>query len=199
MSHQTVVREKFDGGYQQFDLFSRLLEDRIIYIDTDFNDYMASLVCSQLLVLSNKSEEEIKMYINSPGGSVTSGLAIYDTMQMIPNVVKTIAVGSACSMGAFILSAGTKGHRFATPSSRIMIHMVSGGAQGTTKDVEIRIEEQKRLNNFLMERFAIHCNKKVSQVEKAIDRDNFMSAEAAVEFGIIDRVLEPTNKTAWKK
>jgi len=198
MSHPTVVRDKIDGGYQQFDLFSRLLEDRVIYIDTDFNDYMASLVCAQLLVLSNKSEEEIKIHINSPGGSVISGLAIYDTMQMIPNTIKTVAIGHACSMGAYILSAGTKGHRYATPSSRVMIHQVSGGNQGTTLDINIMAKEQNRLNDYLDARLAVHCGKTVKQIKKATERDNFMTADEAVKFGIIDKVLSPDNSSAWK-
>jgi len=125
-------------------------------------------------------------------------LAIYDTMQMIPNVIKTIVIGHACSMGSFILSAGTKGHRYATPSSRIMIHMASVGMQGTTKDVEIRYKEHKRLNDYLNERLATHCGKKIKEIEDATDRDKFMTAKESKEFGIIDDVLMPNNKTAWK-
>jgi len=199
MSHHTIVRERTENGYEQFDIYSRLLEDRILYIDTEFNDSMASLVVAQLLVLSNKSEkEDITIYINSPGGSVSSGLAIYDTMQTIPNNIRTIVTGSACSMGAFILSAGTKKYRYATPSSRVMIHMVSGGVSGTTIDVAIQVEEQKRLNHFLNERLAIHCKKSVKQIENATDRDMWMSAEEAKSFGIIDNILTPSsNSNAW--
>ena len=198
MSHPTIIRDNVDGHQNQYDVYSRLLEDRIICLDGVFEDGMASIIVSQLLILSNKSEEEIKIYINSPGGAVTSGLAIYDTMQMIPNVIKTIVIGHACSMGSFILSAGTKGHRYATPSSRIMIHMASVGMQGTTKDVEIRYKEQKRLNDYLNERLATHCGKKIKEIEDATDRDKFMTAKESKEFGIIDDVLMPNNKTAWK-
>jgi ATP-dependent Clp protease, protease subunit len=197
MSHPVVVRENTENGYEQFDIFSRLFEDRIIYIDTDFNDYMASLVCSQLLVLSNQSDEDITIYVNSPGGSCSSGLAIYDTMQMIPNNIKIVCVGEACSMGAFLLSSGTKGHRYATPNSRIMIHMVSSGASGTIKDMEISFAESKVINDILHERLAIHCGKTVAQLLKATDRDCWMSAEEAKKFGIIDEVLKPQHDNAW--
>ena len=198
MSHPTIVREKIDNNYVQFDIYSRLLEDRIIYIDTEFNDYISSLVVAQLLFLSNKSEEDITLYLNSPGGSVDSGLSIYDTMQTIPNNVKTVVTGSACSMGAFILSSGTKGYRFATPSSRIMIHMVSGGAYGTTVDVKIRLEEQQRLNNYLNERLSVHCNKKITEIEKATERDNWMTPTEAKKFGIIDDIIYPKHNNCWK-
>lgn len=198
MSHGVVVREKTDQGYEQFDLFSRLNQDRIIFIDTDVNSHMASLVISQLLVLSMQDQEqEITVYINSPGGSVTDGLGIYDTMQMIPNPIKTICVGQCASMGAYLLSAGTKGLRQALPSSRIMIHQVSGGQQGTTADCRIRFEEQERLNKFLDERIGTHCGKKAVDISKATERDCWMDAEEALSFGIIDTVLYPTNTTSW--
>ena len=198
MTHPVIVRETTENGKEQFDLYSRLFEDRIICLDGEFHDGMSSIITNQLLVLANNSKEDITMYINSPGGVCTSGLAIYDTMQMIENNVKTIVTGSACSMGAFILSAGTKGYRYSTPSSRIMIHMVSGGAQGTTKDMEIRFEEQKRINKYLNERLAIHCKKTVKQIEQATDRDCWMNAEEAKKFGIIDDILTPQSKNAWK-
>lgn len=199
VSHHVIVREKTENGYEQFDVYSRLLEDRIIYIDTDFNDNMASLVNAQLLLLSRKSEkEDITMYISSPGGSVDSGLSIYDAMQLIPNNVRTVALGSACSMGAFILSSGTKGKRLATPSARIMIHMVSGGARGTTADMAITLEEQKRLNIYLNQRLAIHCGKTVKQIEKATERDMWMSAAEAKQFGIIDDIHYPSHSNCWK-
>lgn len=199
-SHHTVVREKNEEGYwEQFDLFSRLLKDRIIYLDSEFEDDMASIIVGQLLFLSNSdSEADITMYINSPGGSVTSGLAIYDTMQMIPNKIKTVAVGSACSMGAFILSSGTKGMRYSTPSSRIMIHMVSAGSEGTTKDMEITYLEVKRLNDYLLERLALHCGKSKKIIEAETDRDKWFSAEEAKKFGLIDHVIYPEHAKAWK-
>jgi ATP-dependent Clp protease protease subunit len=198
MSHHVVVREKNENGHEQFDVYSRLFQDRIIYLDSDFHDEMASLVSSQLLLLSNKDkEQDITIYVNSPGGSVVSGLAIYDTMQMIPNDVKTVVTGQAASMGAFILSSGTKGKRYSTPSSRIMIHQVSGGARGTTKDVCITLEEQKRLNDYLNKRLAVHCGKKITDIEKYTDRDYWMSPEEAVKFGIIDQVIYPKHKNSW--
>lgn len=198
MSHGVVVRERTDQGIEQFDLYSRLNQDRIIFIDTDVNAHMASLVVSQLLVLSIQDpEQQITMYINSPGGSVTDGLSIYDTMQMIPNPIKTICVGQCASMGAYLLSAGTKGLRQALPSSRIMIHQVSGGQQGTTADCRIRFEEQERLNKFLDERIGVHCGKTAEEISKATERDCWMDAEQALSFGLIDTVLYPTNKTAW--
>jgi ATP-dependent Clp protease protease subunit len=198
MAHPVVVREQTDKGYEQFDVYSRLFEDRIIYLDTDFNDHMSSLICTQLMVLANQSEKEITLYINSPGGVVTSGLAIYDTMQMIPNVIKTVAVGNACSMGSFILSAGTKGHRYVSPSSRVMIHRISGGAHGSMPDMEITLEEARRINDYLHERMAVHCGKTVKQMKEHMDRDKWFDAKGAVKFGIVDHILEPKNKTAWK-
>jgi ATP-dependent Clp protease, protease subunit len=195
MSHQVTVREKTENGFEQWDVFSRLAKDRILMLDTDFNDHMASLVVGQLLFLANDSEVDITVYINSPGGVVTSGLAIYDTMQMIPNNIKTVVIGNACSMGAYILSAGTKGMRCATPSARIMIHRISGGTQGAFPDMEISFEEARRLNDYLHERMAIHCNKSVSVMQKAMDRDNWMSPSEAKKFGIIDTVLEPSTNS----
>lgn len=199
MSHPVVVRKRTANGTEQFDLFSRLNEDRIIFMDTDVNSHMASLIVSQLLVLSQQdAEQEITMYINSPGGSVTDGLAIYDTMQMIPNPIRTICVGQCASMGAFLLSAGTKGLRQALPSSRIMIHQVSGGQQGTTADCRIRFNEQERLNEYLDERIGVHCGKGAKAVTKATQRDCWFNAEEAKKFGLVDSVLYSKNKTAWK-
>ena len=199
MSHSTVVRDKIDGQYAQFDMFSRLLEDRIIYIDTEFHDPMASLVVSQLMVLSAKDPKApIKMYINSPGGSVTSGLSIYDTMQMVPNVIETCALGLAASMGSFILSGGTKGHRYSLPNSRIMIHEMSSGFQGTSSDRKVRNKELDRLQDSLNDMLGRHCGKSRAQMEKACERDNTMTPEEAKKFGLIDKVLYPTdNPTAW--
>jgi ATP-dependent Clp protease protease subunit len=197
MSHSVVVREKTENGFEQWDVFSRLAKDRILMLDTDFNDYMASLVVAQLLFLANEGDQDITIYINSPGGSVSSGLAIYDTMQYIPNRIKTIVIGNACSMGAFILSAGTKGLRFSTPSARIMIHRVSGGHEGAFPDMEISFNETKRINDYLHDRMAIHCGKTSLQMKKAMDRDNWLSPEEAKKFGIIDDIL-PVGKYAWK-
>ena len=197
MTHPVIVREKNDHGVEQFDLFSRLNEDRIIMLDTVFDDAMSSIICAQLLTLANKSEEPITIYINSPGGSVISGLAIYDVIQMIPNVVKTIVIGQACSMGAFMLTAGTKGHRFATPSARVMLHQVSSGARGTLADMEISLEETRKLNNYLYERIALHCNMTVKKLTEHTQRDLWLSAEEAKKFGVIDDVLTETGDNAW--
>lgn len=197
MSHPVIVREETGNGIQQFDVYSRLFEDRIIMLDSEFEPHMSSLICSQLLMLSNKSEEPITIYINSPGGSVISGLAIYDTMQMIPNVVETIAIGHACSMGFFLLTAGTKGHRFATPSARIMAHQVSSGARGTLADMEISLEETRKLNEYLYERIAKHCGITVKKLEESTQRDFWMSSKEAVKFGAIDAVLDKTSENAW--
>lgn len=198
MSHHVIVREKTGDREDHYDIYSRLFEDRIICLNQEINDHTASLTVLQLLYLSKKSEQDITLYILSPGGSVVCGLSIYDTMQLIPNKIKTVALGSACSMGAFLLSAGTKGMRYATPSSRIMIHMVSGGAHGTTKDVKIQLAEQQYLNELLNERLAKHCGKTITQIEKATERDNYMSPEEAKKFGLIDDVLIPTHTNFWK-
>lgn len=196
MSHGIVVRERTEQGYEQFDLYSRLNKDRIIILDTDFNDNMASIIQAQLLFLANESDEDISIYVNSPGGSVTSGLLIYDTIQYIKNNVRTIVMGQAASMGAFLLSSGTKGYRYASPNARIMIHQVSGGAQGTTADVRIRLKEQERLNELLDERLALHCGKTVAQIKIATERDYWMSATDAKKFGIIDGILDKS-ENAW--
>jgi len=198
MSHPVIVREETSNGIQQFDVYSRLFEDRILMIDSEFEPYMCSLVCSQLLMLSNKSPEPISIYLNSPGGSVSHGLAILDVMGMIPNVIKTVAIGQACSMGAFILSAGTKGHRFASPNSRIMLHQLSSGMHRSVfKDIQVSFEETKRTQETLNKLLALHCGKTVAQIEKATERDFWMSPEEAVKFGLIDKVME-FDKNSWK-
>ena len=192
----TVIEQ--DGrGERAFDIYSRLLKDRIIFIGTPIDDFVANSVIAQLLFLQMQDpKKDIHIYINSPGGSVTAGLAIYDTMQFVTCDVNTYCIGIAASMGAVLLTAGTKGKRFCLPNSHVMIHQVSGGAQGTASDVERTIEFmfnlKKRLNKILSD----HTGKDVEQVDVDADRDNYMSAEEAAEYGLVDRVLENRKELA---
>lgn len=186
-----IVIEKQGGSERSFDIYSRLLRERIVFISSDFNDYMASLVVAQLLFLESEDpEKDIYLYINSPGGVVTSGMAIYDTMNFIKPDVVTLCMGQACSMGAFILSCGTKGKRYALPNSRIMIHQPSGGTRGTTTDMQISLEEVLRLKENLTQVLADNCGKPFKQVLADCERDKFMSAAEAVEYGLIDKVIK---------
>lgn len=182
-----------DGKYERsYDIYSRLLKDRIIMLGTDFHDGMASSIVSQLLFLASQNEKkDIQIYLNSPGGNVTSGLAIYDTIRLIKPDVSITCIGQACSMGAFILSSGTKGKRYATEESRIMIHQVSGGAQGTNMDVEITLQEMTRLNTRLTQIMASNCDKTFDEVKNDMSRDKWFSAEQAKEYGLIDEVRKP--------
>jgi ATP-dependent Clp protease, protease subunit len=190
--HFITVREKTDDGLLQFDLYSRLNEDRIIFLDQDFNDQTASATIMQLQTLSSKNQEEdITMWINSPGGSCTAGLAIYDTMQMIPNDIKTVVLGEACSMGAFMLSAGTKGKRFATDNSWVMIHMVSSGARGTVADMEITMKQSMDIDRKLAEQMAVHCGKTYEEIKEATLRDKWLTPKEALEFGLVDEIIKP--------
>ena len=186
-----LIYEKEGQGYMQFDLWSRLLKDRIVFIQGTVEDGMANYVIGQLLYLQMQDPgKDINLYINSPGGSVTAGLAIYDTMQFVSCDVNTYCLGMAASMGAVLLTAGASGKRYALPNAHVMIHQVSGGAQGTASDVERTVEFmyglKKRLNTII----ANHTGKPVDEVEVASDRDNYMTAEEAAEFGLIDKVLE---------
>ncbi|MBW7889119.1 MAG: ATP-dependent Clp endopeptidase proteolytic subunit ClpP [Bacteroidetes bacterium] len=185
-----MVVEQTNRGERAYDIFSRLLKERIVFLGTAIDDYVASLAVAQLLHLEAEDQEkDIHMYINSPGGSVTAGLAIYDTMQFIRPNVSTICIGMAASMGAILLLAGEKGKRQALPNARIMIHQPWGGVQGTASDISIQAEEilktKKRLNEIISE----HTGRPISDVEKDTDRDNYMSSERALEYGIIDKVL----------
>ncbi len=181
-----------EGRFERaYDIYSRLLKDRIIFIGTAIDDNVANLVIAQLLFLQMQdSERDINVYINSPGGSVTSGLAIYDTMRFVKPDVCTYCIGQAASMGAVLLAAGTKGKRYALPNSRIMIHQPWGGVQGTAADISIQAKEilklKERLNNIL----ALHTGKAVEEIEKDTDRDYFMSAEEARDYGLVDAVIE---------
>jgi ATP-dependent Clp protease protease subunit len=185
-----IVVEQTGRGERSFDIYSRLLKERIIFLGTDVNEHVASLVIAQLLWLAAEDpEKDIQFYINSPGGYVSAGLTIYDTMQYVQPDVSTICMGQAASMGALLLAAGAKGKRFALPHSRIMIHQPAGGAQGQATDIEIHAREiltlRERLNHIL----AKHTGQSIAQIEKDTDRNFFMSAEEAVKYGIVDEVL----------
>jgi ATP-dependent Clp protease protease subunit len=185
-----MVIEQTSKGERSYDIFSRLLKERIIFLTGEVNDEVSSLICSQLLFLSAEDPtKDIFLYINSPGGVVTSGLAIYDTMKYIPCDVSTICMGQACSMGSFLLAGGTKGKRFALPNSRIMIHQPSGGARGMASDIEIQAREILELRTRLNKIYAENTGNKLSVIEKAMDRDNFMNVEEAKEFGLIDNII----------
>ena len=189
------VIEKTGRGERTYDIYSRLLEDRIIFIGTEVSDRLANSVIAQLLFLAKENRsQDVSMYINSPGGSVTAGLAIYDTMQFISCPVATYCIGQAASMGAVLLAAGDKGKRHALPNARIMIHQPWGGAQGTASDIQIQAKEIERLKGSLNEILAKHSGREVDQVRKDTDRDNFMSGSEALEYGLVDQVVDPLKK-----
>lgn len=190
MSYIPYVIEKTGRGERSYDIYSRLLKDRIIMLSGEVNDPVASSIVAQLLFLEAEDpQKDIYFYINSPGGVITSGMAIYDTMNYIRPDVCTICIGQAASMGAFLLSSGTKGKRYALPHARIMIHQPLGGAQGQATDIEIQAKEILRMKAELNEILAKNCGQTVKKLEKDTDRDNFMSSAEAVEYGIIDEVL----------
>lgn len=185
-----MVVEQTSRGERAYDIFSRLLKERIVFIGTAIDDYVASLAIAQMLHLEAEDpDKDISVYINSPGGSVTAGLAIYDTMQYIRPQVSTICVGMAASMGAILLLAGEKGKRQALPNARIMIHQPWGGVQGTASDISIQAEEILKTKKRLNEIIAQHTGKTLSEIEKDTDRDNYMSSQQAMEYGLIDKVL----------
>ncbi|ALS24378.1 MULTISPECIES: ATP-dependent Clp endopeptidase proteolytic subunit ClpP [Paenibacillus] len=191
MSFIPMVVEPDARGERAYDIYSRLLKDRIIFLGSPINDVVANSIIAQLLFLTaSDPDKDIHLYINSPGGSITSGMAIYDTMQFIKPDVSTICVGLAASMGAFLLAAGAKGKRFALPNSEVMIHQPLGGAEGQASDIEIRarriLKMRDKLNTILAER----TGQSVERIEKDTDRDNFMSAAEAVSYGLIDKVIE---------
>jgi ATP-dependent Clp protease protease subunit len=190
MSYVPYVIEKTGRGERTYDIYSRLLEDRIIFLGTEVNDMVANSVMAQLLFLDKSGHtQDIKMYINSPGGSVTAGLAIYDTMQLVEPEIATYCLGQCASMGAVLLSGGAKGKRFALPNSRVMIHQPWGGAQGTAMDMEIQIKETLKLKKRLESILGHHCGKSQEEVAKATERDNFLSPEEAQAFGLIDHIV----------
>ena len=185
-----MVVEQTGRGERGYDIYSRLLIDRIIFLGTPVDDMVANVIIAQLLFLQmNDPKKDIHLYINSPGGSVTAGLAIYDTMQFMTCDVNTYCIGQAASMGAVLLCGGTKGKRFALPNSNIMIHQVLGGAEGQASDVEIRVKYMLKLKQRLNEIISKHTGQPVDVVEKACDRDNFMSAVEAKNFGLVDEVV----------
>ena len=186
-----MVVEQTGRGERRYDIYSRLLKDRIIFIGTGIDDHVANLVIAQLLFLQMEdAKKDIHLYINSPGGSVTAGLAIYDTMQFVTCDVNTYCMGMAASMGAFLLCAGTKGKRFALPNSDIMIHQVSGGAHGTASDVERSVEFMYKLNRRLTKIIAENTGKSIEQVKMDADRDYYMTADEAKEYGLVDEVVK---------
>lgn len=186
-----MVVEQTARGERSFDIYSRLLKERIIFVSGPVHDQMASLIVAQLLFLEAENpEKEISLYINSPGGVVTAGLSIYDTMQYIKPKVSTLCMGQAASMGSLLLTAGATGKRFALPNSRIMIHQPSGGFQGQATDIEIHAKEILSLRAKLNQLYVKHTGQKLSVIEKSMERDNFMPAEAAKEFGLIDEVVD---------
>ncbi len=197
MSFVPVVIEQSSRGERSFDIFSRLLRERIIFLGTPIDDMVANLIVAQMLLLdSENSEKDIMLYINSPGGSVTAGFAIYDTMQHIRADVSTICLGQAASMGAFLLSSGAKGKRLALPHSRVLIHQPLGGAQGQATDIEIQANEILRIKKSLNSILASNTGQPLKKIEKDTDRDYIMTAQEAVEYGMIDKVitLDDTNK-----
>ncbi|MBR1617954.1 ATP-dependent Clp endopeptidase proteolytic subunit ClpP [bacterium] len=190
MSFVPVVIEQSSRGERSFDIFSRLLRERIIFLGTPIDDMVANLIVAQMLLLdSENSEKDIMLYINSPGGSVTAGFAIYDTMQHIRADVSTICLGQAASMGAFLLSSGAKGKRLALPHSRVLIHQPLGGAQGQATDIEIQANEILRIKKSLNSILASNTNQPLKKIEKDTDRDYIMTAQEAVEYGMIDKVI----------
>jgi ATP-dependent Clp protease protease subunit len=191
-----MVVEQTSRGERAYDIFSRMLKERIIFLSGPVHDGMSSLICAQLLFLEAENpSKEISMYINSPGGVVTSGLSIYDTMQYIKPKVSTLVIGQAASMGSLLLTAGEKGMRFSLPNSRVMVHQPSGGYQGQATDIMIHARETEKLKLRLNEIYVRHTGQELATVEAALERDNFMSAEDAKEWGLIDEILENRGKT----
>ena len=186
-----MVVEQSNKGERAYDIYSRLLKERIIFLTGQINDNVASLVTAQLLFLEAEDpKKEISLYINSPGGLVTAGLGIYDTMQYVKPSISTLCIGQAASMGSFLLAAGAKGKRFSLPNSRIMVHQPSAGFQGQATDIEIHANEVLSLKKRLNEIYSKHTGKSVDEIKKALERDNFMTADSAKSFGLIDEVVE---------
>lgn len=186
-----MVVEQTNRGERSYDIYSRLLEDRIVFLTGEVNDVSADIVIAQLIYLEGKDpDKDISLYINSPGGSVTAGMGIYDTMNYIKCDVSTICVGMAASMGAFLLSAGAKGKRFSLPNSEIMIHQPLGGAQGQASDIAIQAEHILKIKSRMNKILAENTGKTIKQIEKDVDRDHYMSAQEALEYGIIDKIFD---------
>ena len=197
-----MVVERTNRGERSYDIYSRLLKERIIFLSGGVNDQVSSLICAQLLYLESENPtKDISFYINSPGGVVTSGLSIYDTMQYIRPDVSTVVVGQAASMGSLLLAAGADGKRYGLPNSRVMVHQPHGGAQGQATDIEIQAQEILRLREALNNIYVKHTGQSLTKIEEALERDKFMSAQEAMDFGILDKVVEdrPDTLTAKEK
>ncbi len=195
-----MVIETSGRGERAYDIYSRLLKERVVFLVGPVNDATANVVVAQLLFLESENpDKDIHFYINSPGGSVTAGMAIYDTMQFIKSEVSTLCIGQAASMGAFLLAAGAKGKRYCLPNSRVMIHQPSAGFQGQASDIEIHAKEILYLKQRLNEMMAMHTGQPIERIERDTDRDNFLSAAEAAEFGIIDKVLTGRDEVAKSK
>lgn len=191
MSVIPMVVEQTSRGERSYDIYSRLLKERVIFLSGEVEDRMANLIVAQLLFLESEDpEKDINIYINSPGGSVTAGMAIYDTMQFVKPDIRTLCVGQACSMGAFLLAGGTAGKRIALPNARVMIHQPLGGFRGQASDIQIHAQEILKIKQTLNERLAFHTGQTIERIERDTDRDNFMSAEEARAYGLVDQVLE---------
>ncbi len=191
MDYVPTVVENSSRGERAFDIFSRLLRERIIFLGSEIDDDVANSIVAQLLLLDSENpDKDIMLYINSPGGVITAGMAIYDTMKLIKADVSTICLGDAASMGAFLLSAGTKGKRLALPNSRIMIHQPLGGAKGQATDIEIEAKEILRMKTMLSTLIAEHTGQSVEKIKEDTERDNFMTAKEALEYGLIDKIIE---------
>ena len=190
MSVIPMVVEQTSRGERSYDIYSRLLKERVIFLNGEVEDHMANLIVAQLLFLESEDpKKDINIYINSPGGSVTAGMAIYDTMQFIKPDVRTLCIGQACSMGAFLLAGGAAGKRAALPNARVMIHQPLGGFRGQASDIRIHAQEILKIKQTLNERLAFHTGQSIERIEKDTDRDNFMSAEEAKAYGLVDDVL----------
>ena len=190
MSVIPMVVEQTSRGERSYDIYSRLLKERVIFLSGEVEDRMATLIVAQLLFLESEDpKKDINIYINSPGGSVTAGMAIYDTMQFIKPDVRTLCIGQACSMGAFLLAGGAAGKRAALPNARVMIHQPLGGFRGQASDIQIHAQEILKIKQTLNERLAFHTGQSIERIEKDTDRDNFMSAEEAKAYGLVDDVL----------
>lgn len=186
-----MVVEQNSRGERAYDIYSRLLKERIIFMTGQVEDHMANLIVAQMLFLEAENpEKDIYLYINSPGGVITAGMSIYDTMQFIKPDVSTICLGQACSMGAFLLTAGAKGKRYCLPNARVMIHQPLGGFQGQASDIQIHAKEVLKVKNRMNELMALHTGQKLEVIEKDTDRDNFMSAQQAVDYGLVDAIFD---------
>lgn len=195
LNYVPTVIEASSRGERSFDIFSRLLRERIVFIGEEIDDEMASSVVAQLLLLDSENpEKDIMIYINSPGGVITAGMAIYDTIKLIKADVSTICLGEAASMGAFLLSAGTKGKRMALPSARIMIHQPLGGAKGQATDIELEAKEILRMKTMLNDLLSQHCGQPIEKIKEDTERDYYLSAQEAVEYGLIDKVISNINE-----